>query len=122
MVHHLGVTFNFQNPQISKIPPVHVPAYAMLKLNPPKNIKTALLKDNIYIAWEAEKEAVYNIYARRSNRKNWVRINKKPLRRNWIKLKRPEIPGIYEFAVTTLKPYEDYMESALSGPVALHIR
>ncbi|MBN2412807.1 fibronectin type III domain-containing protein [candidate division KSB1 bacterium] len=122
MVHHFGVTFNLQKPQISKIPAGHMPAFAVQQLNPPKNIKTALVKDNIYIAWEAEKEAAYNIYTRHSNGVNWVRINKKPLRRNWVKLKRPEVRGSYEFAVTTLKPYIDYTESALSGSVTVHIK
>ncbi len=91
----------------------------MKSLNPPEDVKMTLTSNNIIIFWKYEKNVAYNLYIRYSHQSEWKKINNKPLLENIVKLRKSNLKGKYDFAVTAVKQNN---ESELSKPVSIHIK
>jgi hypothetical protein len=117
-IHHFGLTFvldQFDKKSNSrkrgKTPKIDY-------LLPPKNIRLTDDSRSIKISWDKIEGASFNIYAKLLGKIDWTKINKTPIQKNYISLKKPKLAGIYSFIITTVMHQQ---ESVFSGPVTLTI-
>ena len=65
------------------------------------------VSDKLLISWRGFEGISYNIYAKHGDNQNWIKMNSKPIRDNFVAFKRPQIPGFYYFKLTSVYENEE---------------
>ena len=113
-VHRFGVTFHLKESKyIDK-----KTANEVKSLIPPQNVAMYTSQQNIFISWDKQDQAKYDVFVRNSNYEEWIKITPKSISQNSIELLKPTRKGTYFFAVKAIRKdtVSDY-----SVPVSISI-
>jgi hypothetical protein len=98
-VHQFGLTFHLTSGK-KKAPLEKLIQSSELQF--PTNIKIRLINNQMIVTWGHIAHSSYNIYVQYAGRTGWIKMNEIPLRTNQAVMKKPTLPGIYKFCVTSL--------------------
>jgi hypothetical protein len=115
--HNIGFTFNFGSRARTK-PKTLFKADQPVVLIAPENVKVVVEDDVLKISWDPVAGVQYNVYARVSTAKEWVKLNGSPLYNNTISYKKLKRSGGYYFRVSSV--YQG-KESTFSKEVLIHV-
>ena len=113
-VHRAGFTFRFNKPYVYNKQETAVKT----QLAPPANLAARIENSELVLTWDNVLGAQYNVYAKFSTNKKWIKLNKAPLYNNRMNFKKPKANGIFYFKVTSLL---NGKESTYSKEVSIHV-
>jgi len=121
-IHIFGFTYSFSRTEtvISSTngSTVDEILFSMNEIPSPSQLQYNFVSDKLLISWRGFKGASYNIYARHDANPNWIKMNNRPIRDNFVAFKRPQVSGLYYFKITSL--YEN-KESDFSEQIEIII-
>lgn len=110
-IHIFGFTYSFSRAD-HEIRSSNISREGDLSLNlneipPPYQLQYNFVSDKLLISWRGFEGISYNIYAKHGDNQNWIKMNSKPIRDNFVAFKRPQIPGFYYFKLTSVYENEE---------------
>jgi len=100
--HRIGFSYHFDTPATGKKSDLLYDATQPVLLIPPLDITVEIQGDELRVNWERVPGVQYNIYARHSSQKEWVKLNKVLIYNNQLKYKKPTVSGVYSFRVCSV--------------------
>ena len=106
--HKVGFTFRFNNPKSDYSIRKPASSYLRKKSEIINKISLNNLNDGLLISWKSIENAEYNIYVKTSDKEDWIRVNRKPQKSSFKKIKKPAKAGKYLFMVTYILNNQEY--------------
>jgi hypothetical protein len=117
--HRIGFSYHFDTPATGKKLQQPYQAAGPVLLIPPAGVSVEISQNELHINWERVAGVQYNVYARHSSQKDWVKLNKEMLYNNQLKFKKPTTSGIYTFRVCSVL---DGKESTPSKEASIDVK
>lgn len=104
MTHHFGFTFKLGKKDENSVGETENGLSQIDTRLQPREVKAKIVNGKLLIYWRRVKGAVYNVYARYNDKKEWVRLNRQilPANKNFIIFQKPKIRGTYSIRVASI--------------------
>lgn len=106
--HKVGFTFRFNKPDYNNSNRKKYSSYLNKKTSVKNGIQLIKSDNELLISWNSVDYAAYNIYVKCKDHPNWIKINSKPQKSTYRRIKKPCTPGKYYFKVTYILNNREY--------------
>ena len=110
MTHKVGFTFKFNTPSknYNYSMPKNTNSYVKKTPDVKRKIYISALENELLLSWKVIENAKYNVYVKSNDQTEWRKINEKPQKSAFKKLKKPNKTGRYIFKVTCILNNQEY--------------